>query len=147
MSWLLKLHFLWTFDTCSHIVHTMTVDFEIAESSANYRFFNDTCSSQYLLFSSFICHGQFVETLLVSIQGFQLIKLSLGSQKGVNALQRCSVENQKGISAVQRCSVENQKGVNAVQRCSVENQKGINTVQRCSIENQKGPIAVKSLWW
>ena len=51
-------------------------------------------------------------------------------------------ENQKGVIAVQQCSIENQKGGNAVQLCSIENQKGVNAVQRCSIENQKGAIAI-----
>ena len=52
------------------------------------------------------------------------------NQKGINAIQRCSVE------MFQRCSVENQKGINAIQRCSVE------MFQRCSVENQKGTIAI-----
>ena len=37
---------------------------------------------------------------------------------------------------------ESQKGINAVQRCSIENQKGINAVQQFSFENQKGTFTI-----
>ena len=46
--------------------------------------------------------------------GFGNVILSVESQKGVIADQRCSVENQKGAIADHRCSVENQKGTIAI---------------------------------
>ena len=79
-----------------------------------------------------------------SQKGINAVQLcSIENQKGTNAVQLCSIKNQKGTNAVQLCSIENQKGTNAVQLCSIENQKGINAVQLCSIENQKGINAVQ----